>query len=229
MWVYSNPKKGGEGRDEAKRIYIPFSTLQASFNAPNRLDWYTMSIKPGIEVKLVEKKVKRALALKHNASPDDEQAIGSWNAQEEFRSFQGLFAAIRIFIWIVGIGTIIAGIVGVSNIMLIIVKERTREIGVRKAIGATPWSIISLIIQESVVITAVAGYAGLVFGVVVIEAVRITMEKTAMENEFFSNPNVDFNAAVTATVLLVISGTLAGFIPARKAAAIQPIQALQSE
>jgi putative ABC transport system permease protein len=129
----------------------------------------------------------------------------------------------------VGAGTIVAGIVGVSNIMLIIVKERTREIGVRKALGATPFSIISLILQESIFITAVSGYTGLVVSVGLIELAGYLMDKFNLQSTYFSNPEINFAAAVTATVILVITGALAGFIPARTAARINPIEALRSE
>jgi len=124
-----------------------------------------------------------------------------------------LFAAIRLFIWIIGTGTIIAGIVGVSNIMMIVVKERTKEIGVRKALGATPFSIISLILQESVLITAFAGYVGLVLGVGLMELLSPMFENS---DTFFKNPGVDLRVAISATILLVVSGAVAGFIPARK-------------
>ncbi|MCP4402274.1 MAG: FtsX-like permease family protein, partial [bacterium] len=146
-----------------------------------------------------------------------------------FKKVQGLFYILALFIWLVGTGTIVAGIVGVSNIMLITVKERTSEIGVRKALGATPFSIVSLILQEAVFITAVSGYMGLVAGVAAIEAISYLMDRFALQNEIFTNPEIDFQMAITATVLLVFTGTLAGLIPARIAVKINPIEALRSE
>ena len=136
-----------------------------------------------------------------------------------------LFASIRLFIWIIGFGTIIAGIVGVSNILMIVVKERTKEIGIRKAMGATPWSIVTLIMLESIFITTFAGYFGLVLGVFVLELVSSNLPPT----ELFANPEVNFKVAISATLLLIIAGCFAGFVPARKAAAIKPIEALRDE
>jgi putative ABC transport system permease protein len=141
----------------------------------------------------------------------------------------GLFAGINGLIWIVGIGTLMAGVIGISNIMLVIVKERTREIGIQRAIGAKPWNIISQIITESVFLTTFAGYFGLVVGVAILEGVNYALLSSNSESNMFKNPNIDFNMAVTALVILVISGAIAGLIPARKAVSIKPIDALRYE
>jgi putative ABC transport system permease protein len=183
----------------------------------------------GIPAEVIEKKVKTLLAQRHNIHPDDVRALGSANVEEEFNRIQGLFIGIKGFSWVVSIGTIIAGIIGVGNIMLIVVKERTKEIGIRKALGATPWSIISLILQESIVITGTAGYIGLVSGTGLIAGINYLLKANNAEGEFFANPEVNLTIAVTALVLLVICGALAGLIPATKAANIDPVVALRDE
>ncbi len=219
----------GGGREEAETIAIPFSTLQQAFNLGNRVGFYAMTIKGERPIEEVEGRIKSFLALRHKASPEDRRAIGAWNNAKEYNSLKGLFRGVRVFLWIVGIGTIVAGIVGVSNIMLIIVKERTREIGIRMAVGATPGSIIGMIIHESVLITSVSGYLGMVAGVGVIELVSRLMKTLNLQNQYFSNPTVDIRIALTATALLVLAGTAAGFFPALRAANIKPIEALKEE
>ncbi|MCS6822979.1 MAG: ABC transporter permease [Cytophagaceae bacterium] len=227
--VFVLENTGGDGRNEAEKIIIPLSTLQHVFNAPDRITTFAITPHDEYDAEEIERNIKSYLASRHKVSPDDKSAMGSWNSGRESKKIQGLFFGINIFVWFVSIGTIIAGIVGVSNIMLIIVKERTREIGIRKALGATPWSIISLILQESIFITSAAGYMGLVGGVVVIETIRYLMYKFNISNAYFSNPEVDINVAITAIVLLVITGALAGLFPAMRAANINPVEALKDE
>jgi len=219
----------GGSREDAETIAIPFTTMQHTFNMNNQVHFWVMNITTDRPLTEVESRIKTFLALRHSASPQDPRAIGSWNNAREFNSLRGLFRGVDAFLWIVGIGTIIAGIVGVSNIMLIIVKERTREFGIRMAVGATPASIIAMIIQESVLITSVSGYLGMVAGVGVIELVSRLMSTFKMQNQYFSNPYVDIRIAVIATILLVLSGTAAGFFPALRASGIKPIEALKEE
>ncbi|HKE94020.1 MAG TPA: FtsX-like permease family protein, partial [Povalibacter sp.] len=147
----------------------------------------------------------------------------------EYEKVQGLFTGIKIFSWIVATGTIMAGAIGVGNIMLIVVKERVREIGLRKALGATPGSIVAMIMQESVFITVVAGYSGLVVGALVIESVARMLDAAGGKAGFFGHPEVDFTTAIVALAVLVVSGLLASLLPAAKAAGVNPITALQDE
>lgn len=216
-----------EQRDENMRlVYIPLSTANRVFSANNNINDIAITVGDATaeESKVIETMAKAKIAEIHKFDVSDPRAIGSWNSLEQFTRFQRLFKGISLFIWIIGFGTIVAGIVGVSNIMMIVVKDRTKEIGIRKAMGATPWSIISLILQEAVLITSFAGYFGLVLGVVLLETIG-----SKIESNFFSQPSVDLNIALYALALLVLSGAVAGFIPARKAAAIKPIEALRDE
>lgn len=214
------------GDRDIRRIYIPYTTAQVIYNLENRIGRMPIQTDVNLEQSLaMEKQIKQLLASKHNFSPDDPRAVHIWNNIENFMEFKNLFSMIRGFIWFIGIMTIIAGIVGVSNIMIIIVKERTKEIGIRKAIGASPASIINLIMMESVLITSFAGYIGLVVGTFVLEAIS----KYVPALDYFRNPEVDIQTALIATLVLVISGAVAGLWPAMKAANVKPIEALRDE
>jgi putative ABC transport system permease protein len=212
---------------EMKRFYIPITVAQKTFITKNEVGVIAFTAgdaSPDEAVRMVDN-LKLQFARKYNFAKDDSRAIGSWNAVKEYQQMQALFNGINLFVLIIGIFTIIAGIVGVSNIMLIVVKERTKEIGIRKALGAKPVSIIFLILQESILITSIAGYIGLVLGVALLEGVAKAMPAT----EFFRNPGVDFKVAIGATLMIIIAGAIAGFIPARKAANIKPVVALHDE
>jgi putative ABC transport system permease protein len=215
--------------EDAQTIYIPNTTLQQAYNKPNEVDFFAMTPQTGIAAAVVEEKVKQLLMKRHNVAPTDLKAFGSANVEQEYQDIQGMFAGIAGFSWLVSIGTIIAGIIGVGNIMLIVVKERTKEIGVRKALGATPLSIVTLIIQESIVITGLAGYVGLLAGTGLVALIESLMIKYEVQAGFFGTPEVNLGIAVTATVLLVVAGALAGLIPATKAARVNPVVALQEE
>ena len=221
--VFDDP--GGD-RD-LSRIYIPISTAQMVFNRGNRLGTMSMTIGDASVERSQEmvEEIRKDFAQRHHFDPEDQRAIFIWNNVENYMQFMTLFANIRLFIWVIGIGTIIAGIVGVSNIMMIVVKERTKEIGIRKSMGATPGSIISLILQESILITAFAGYLGLVAGVGLLELISKNLPAT----DYFSNPEVNIHVALGATAILILAGAIAGFVPARKAASVKPVVALRAE
>jgi len=217
--------KGGES--EMRKIYIPITTAQRIFKKGDKINQFMFTIKDATieeSVQTVEK-LRSQLAGVHKFNPEDRRAVRINNSFENYKKIMSLFTGIRIFIWIVGIGTIIAGIVGISNIMMIVVKERTKEIGIRKALGATPFSIVSLILLESVVITSLAGYLGLIGGIGLLELIN----KTVPPSDFFRNPQANINIALTAMVILVIAGVIAGYIPARKATSVKPVEALRTE
>ncbi len=220
-------QSGDDAQEKMQTIYIPFTTFQNAFNMGGRIGWFTLTAKDNIEASVVENKIKNILKQRHSIAPNDNRAIGSWNSEEEFKKLIGLFRAIETLVWIVGIGTLLAGVIGVSNIMLIIVKERTKEIGVRRAIGASPLNIISQVIAESIVLTSVAGYIGLLCGVFILEAINNAMQ--GQETGMFQNPGVNIVVAIKALTILVISGAVAGIIPAKKAVSISPVEALRTD
>jgi putative ABC transport system permease protein len=221
--VFDDP---GQDRD-LRRIYIPVSTAQRVFNMGNNIRNVCLMLGEADiqQSHQVVEDVKQQMSDRHKFAPEDNRALFIFNSIENYKQFMDLFAGIRFFIWIIGVGTIIAGIVGVSNIMMIVVKERTKEIGIRKALGATPWTIISLILQESVLITAFAGYIGLVAGVGLLELVSNLIPA----HDYFANPEININIAIAATVLLVLAGAIAGYVPAKKAASVKPVVALRDE
>ncbi|MGE5449710.1 MAG: ABC transporter permease [Bacteroidales bacterium] len=225
------------GNTNNREAYMPLSTAQMIFNGSNQLHNLALTINAQTleESQEVEQQIRNVLARQHKFDPKDEGAIGLFNKLEQYIQTMKIFQAIKIFIWIIGIGTLIAGIVGVSNIMLIVVKERTKEIGIRKAIGASPASVIGLILLESITITTIAGYIGLVLGTGLMEFINYMMVQSAgpstpqQGESIFMNPTVDINIAVSATLLLIVAGAIAGYIPAKRAASIKPIVALRDE
>jgi putative ABC transport system permease protein len=213
------------GENELKKIYIPITTAQLVYNQPGRLHQiiFTIGNASLAQSQRLADTVLRFMAKRHGFSPLDRRALHVQNNLEEFERVNSVFVWIQAFVWIVGIGTLLAGVVGVSNIMLISVKERTREIGVRKALGATPWAIISLIIGEAVIVTGVAGYAGLVMGIGVVELAARYLHDVP----YLRQPDVNLSVALIATAVLMVCGALAGFFPARHAASVSPIEALR--
>lgn len=215
--------------DDMESAVIPLTTMHRTFGRGNRIDYFVCSAAPNIRVSKMEPKVKNLLKQRHNVAPSDPRGIGGFNLEEEFRSIQTVFKGIKFFLWFVGIGTLLAGVVGVSNIMLIIVKERTKEIGIRKALGATPGSIISMILTESVFITSISGYLGLIVGTAVIGGINYIMVANHLEPDNFYNPQVNLTVGIGSVTLLIIAGLVAGLIPALQAARVNPVLALKDE
>lgn len=216
-----------QGRGDNDRIYVPLTTAQRAFNGKNHLGTIWLSTgSAGLErSNEMVNEIREILSRKYHFSSQDLMAVNIRNNYAEYVKIMNVLDGIKIFVWIIGIGTLIAGVVGVSNIMMIVVKERTREIGIRKAIGATPASIVTLILQESILITAFAGYTGMMLGVGLLELAR----GAGIEHDYFKNPEVNLSVAIWSTCLLIIAGALAGFFPALRAARIEPVIALRSE
>ncbi len=217
---------GDEGRQQAQRINVPFSTFQSAFNYGDVVGWFAIKSKDNVSAEISEKKVMAILKERHKIAPEDLKAIGHFNLKEQFDKLNGLFLGINILIWIVGTGTLLAGVIGISNIMLIVVKERTKEIGVKRALGAVPLQIIGQIVIESVFLTSFAGYFGLITGIFLLELLNSMIGNSG---EMFSNPTVDLKVALIALTVLIVSGAIAGLIPASKAVGIKPVEALRAE
>jgi putative ABC transport system permease protein len=220
-------KAGNEGEKLSATVFIPFATFQSAFNLRDRVGWFTVGADPTYPAVWVEESVKQALAEQHRIHPSDNQAFGSFNAADKFEKIQGLFRGIRMFVWMVGALTLFAGMLGVSNILLITVKERTKEIGIRKALGATPGSIVRMVVKESVMLTTLAGYLGLIAAVAALEGFAKVLAR--LPDAPVSRPEVDLKAALFAQLLLVAAGLIAAIMPAGHAARIHPVEALRSE
>lgn len=233
--VYASTKSDDRAQQEMNQIYIPFSTYQRAFNFGDEVEWIAATVRPGYDADEVQNKIKSTLAPMMKYHPEDKQALGGWNGAEEMNKLNGLFFGIRIFNWVVGLLTLAAGIVGISNIMLIVVRERTRELGVRKALGATPGVVMRMILLETVLLTVVSGYLGIVLGVLAVENFEgvITYLSEILNLNFgiemFASAGIQLRTAISALLVLVVFGTLAGLIPARQAVKIKPIQALRNE
>ncbi len=217
--------------------FIPFTTYRTIYNVGDKTGNIVFSFK-GLETEqqneAFEQRYRASLNGNHGAAPDDEEAVWIWNRFTQAMQMNTGMGMLRTALWIVGIFTLLSGIVGVSNIMLITVKERTHEFGIRKAIGATPWSILRLIIIESIIITTFFGYIGMVLGIAANEYMNATIGNMKVDSGMFTttmfvNPTVGLDVCINATLLMVVAGTIAGLIPARKAAHVRPIEALRAE
>lgn len=230
----------GVYKDDAGRsdvpVYIPFSTAQSLYSKNYGFERLDFTIKGLNTIEANEAFIKRfrqKMGALHNFDPEDKSALSIWNTAEDSVQAESIFGAITIFIWVVGLASLMAGIVGVGNIMLITVKERTREFGIRKAIGASPISVLRLVLLESIIITTAFGYIGMILGVGLLELINSGMEMSANgggnEPTVFSNPTVDLNIALSATLVLIVAGVIAGYIPAKRAVSISPIEAMRAE
>jgi len=220
-------RTGGQGDQDAHTVFVPFTTLKSSFHVGDRVGFFALTARPGSDGPELERQVRAVLAKHHRVSPDDALAIGSFNAFVFFGKFQTFFLVLSVVSWIVGGATLMAGVVGVSNIMLITVKERTKEIGVRKALGATPSSIIAMVMKESIVLTAIAGLIGVAAGTGLLAVASMVLENAA--DSPMGPPILSLQTVMIAVGVLITAGGLAGIMPAAHAASIKPIEALRTE
>jgi putative ABC transport system permease protein len=214
------------GGNTSETVVLPFTTMQQAFNQGNIIHILAATAKPGVAVRSIQDKIIDILKQQHQISPDDKEAVFNINIEEQFKMFNYLGIGIAALIWIVGLGTLLAGAIGVSNIMLVTVRERTKEIGIRRALGATPNNIIGQILSESVVLTVLAGIGGIVLGVGLLSAVGVVLSQG---DQFFKDPQISFSMAVGSLIILIVIGMLAGLIPAQRAMLIKPVEAIAEE
>lgn len=222
--TFDTKKAGGEAEDDAQSVFIPLSSFQQAFNVGQNVSYYGFMPIDGVSVSELEEKVVNVLKERHSVHPEDQFAFGTNNNEEDFAEYANVFSGINFLIWFVGSLTLIAGVIGISNIMLVIVKERTKEIGIRRAIGASPISIVSQIILEALVLTSMAGYIGIVLGVWAVEYAG-----PMIEDDSFKNPEIHFQTILIALGVLILSGCVAGFLPAYRALEVKPVDALRTE
>lgn len=226
--TYKKKANDGDGEEAQNQIFIPFSTFSQAFNKGNDVGWMAITANDGTSITSVKEKIVEVVKEKRKIHPDDQRAVGYFDLYEQFNRVESLFGAMRLIAYFVGILVLLSGIIGVSNIMLIVVKERTKEIGIRRALGEHPWSIKLQILMESIFLTIISGMLGIVFGSLFIYGINALLEANGPV-DMFVNPSVSLGVVVGALVILMVSGLFAGFIPAQSAIKVRPIDALRTE
>ncbi|MBE9490194.1 MAG: ABC transporter permease [Bacteroidetes bacterium] len=226
--TYKKKTSGGDGEEDQKQIFIPFTSFSQAFNMGDRVGWMAITANDGTPITSIKSKIFEIVKRNHKIHPEDERAVGHFDLYQEFSRVENLFMALKVIAYFVGILVLLSGVIGVSNIMLIVVKERTKEIGIRRALGASPANIRSQILTESVFLIIISGMAGIVFGALLIFALNYGLE-LAGPIDMFANPSVSLSVITTALVILLVSGLLAGLIPAQTAIKLKPVDALRTE
>jgi putative ABC transport system permease protein len=225
--VFGTMQTGPNADRILNTVHVPFTTFQRAFNYIDRVDYFAIVGQPGVNGEELQDQVKATLKQRHRIAPDDDSAIGAWNTSKEFGKMNTLFSLINLVMWAAGTMCLLAGVVGVSNIMLITVRERTKEIGVRKALGATPGSVVRMIVSEATALTMTFGFLGVVAGVAVLELAGKLLEN--LHDLPFAAPDPSITIILSAAAVIVAFGALAGGIPAYYAAKISPVEALRTE
>ncbi len=231
MVIGTYKKKGNNGNPEEnqKQIYVPFTAFSQAFNMGETVGWMSITAEDGSSITDLKTQIFDVIKSRHSIHPEDDRAIGNFDLFQEFSKINGLFVALKAVAYFVGILVLLSGIIGISNIMLIVVKERTNEIGVRRALGATPWDIRGQILMESIFLTIISGMSGIALATGVIALVNMQLDGVDTSEMMFANPSVDLGVVFIALSILIISGLLAGLIPAQNAIKIQPVDALRTE
>lgn len=228
--VYNSKQQGGNAEQEQKNIFIPFTTFQQVFNYGDKVGWMALTAKDEVSITKLKPKILDLIKSLHSINPKDDRAVGNFDLYEEFNKVQSLFNILKIIAYFVGTLVLISGVIGISNIMLIVVKERTKEIGIRRALGATPGAIRRQILSESIFLTIISGMFGIATATGIIGLLNMFLDSMPPEsNTMFANPSVDLGVVFVALLILVGSGLLAGFIPAQTAINVKPVDALRSE
>ncbi len=226
--TYKKNSSDGDGEEAQKEIFVPFTAFSQAFNTGNDVSWMAITAKDGSSISVLKEGIIKTMKQKHKVHPEDQRAIGHFDLYEQYNRVESLFGALKGVAYIVGIMVLLSGIIGVSNIMLIVVKERTKEIGIRRALGEQPWSIKKQILMESIFLTIISGMIGIVFGALFIYGVNALLEAVGPV-DMFLNPSVSVGVVAGALTILMFSGLLAGFIPAQSAIKVKPIDALRTE
>ncbi|PIF32820.1 putative ABC transport system permease protein [Flavobacterium sp. 9] len=228
--VYNSKQQGGNAEQEQKNIFVPFTTFQQAFNYGDKVGWMALTAKDETSITALKPKILELIKSLHSINPADDRAVGNFDLYEQFNKVQSLFTILTIIAYFVGSLVLISGVIGISNIMLIVVKERTKEIGIRRALGATPAAIRGQILSESIFLTIISGMLGIAVATGIIALLNLALSSMPPDsNTMFANPSVDLRVVFVALLILVGSGLLAGFIPAQTAINVKPVDALRSE
>jgi putative ABC transport system permease protein len=226
--IYKKKTNDGDGEEAQNQIFVPFSTFSQAFNRGNDVGWMAITANDGTSITDVKEAIVSTVKEKRKIHPDDKRAVGYFDLYEQYNRVESLFGAMRFIAYFVGIMVLLSGIIGVSNIMLVVGKERTKEIGIRRALGENPWSIRVQILMESLFLTIISGMAGITCGALFIYAINTLLDMNGPV-DMFANPSVSVGVVMGALFILIVSGLLAGFIPAQSAIKVRPIDALRAE
>ncbi|NDP26093.1 MAG: ABC transporter permease [Flavobacterium sp.] len=229
--IYKKKANGNDGNaeEQQKNIFTPFTAFQQAFNFGDRVGWMAITANDNASITELKPQILEFMKSRHSISPDDERAIGNFDLYAEFSKILGLFSILRFIAYFVGTLVLLSGVIGISNIMLIVVKERTKEIGIRRALGATPGAIRSQILLESIFLTISAGMLGIATATGILIIINKILDSMPSEGSMFANPSVDLPVVFFALIILIGSGLLAGFIPAQTAIKVKPVDALRTE
>ncbi len=227
--IYNKKSNDGDAEEGQKEIFVPFTAFSQAFNMGNRVGWMAITAEDGTTITELKDNIFDLMKSRHTIHPEDDRAIGHFDLYEEFSKINGLFVALNFVAYFVGILVLLSGIIGISNIMLIVVKERTKEIGIRRALGATPWSIRSQILLESIFLTIISGMAGIALASGLLALINNILDGMDTSGMMFLNPSVNIGVVLIALTILIISGLLAGLIPAQTAIKVKPVDALRTD